>query len=850
MSVLSPTLEYLKTHDILGYSATFKPFYDEGKQRVNKGLHSTIPIAKLDGSWRPDTIKSNMPGLMMRCGAKPHGSGFLVLDIDIHGGEVAEKEFMLLHKTLEPVTGCIVRTGSGGLHYYYRMPEGMDWDVERKVDSIDIGGITYNTSKNDEGRLDILGTGIGVFLPGTTYTHDGTIYDYKFIKGSSLADAKPPPAYLASALDARKKKPAAKAKKTPPTAPTPPGGLGALGALPAPAAPSRSQTPPRATEEDLKLIAALIDCITPEWIGDYDNWRNLGFCLKTITAGRGAEMFAKVARRSPRHNTDKDTQDSLALFASAADKGTFGFASLNHWAKHCSPEKHHSCFKDNYLHLLSQGNKGHSDIFATELAGSCVYDSDSKKFYLWVEHKQLWVEVNEDNITSQFMTLMPLVVKRLKAGLQPVPEGKKEGDGEASDTPLEAQHKMLLKLLRAFQNAMPEAVMKCVRDTLNPKISYQNIDAFELDKNPNLLPLANGVWNFAENRLEPYTRQHYLSKRAGRNQHHPHPVAYDAQASTADIKEAMRVWFKGNQRVIDWIQYWLGYVLTGYSSRQEFLILYGKSGGNGKSALIAGILQGDILGKDYACSMAEDALTRVGGNNDDIYYALDSRLAVVTEAGGEGRKAEEINMEALKRITGEDVISAQAKFKGKKEGVFRARVVFCCNSMPRMPQSSAQRRRTIVAEMNTQMLDKSAWDELTDEQRASGDYGLKDGAFIARLRANRSGVLNWLLEGASRFMNNPTLAPPVDVLRYTEEALAAADEERLWFFDGWTHTKGLRGETEYSEIANKFCEHFGIKVTNTSARGRFLKKIRVWLGDDNVLGDSNHGYRIRGLTER
>jgi hypothetical protein len=844
---------YFQEQNTLIYSGALKPFFNEAKNRIDKGGAPTESIKGHDGTYDSTKINPKHSAWLTRCGAKPNGSGFVVIDIDIKGGQTVEKDFAQLHCFLAGKCQCIVRTGSGGYHYYYRMPEGVDWQVERNIDSLSFDTMGGTQTFDCKNQVDLLAGGIGVYLPGTSFTHDGQTYEYTYVKGS-LAEAGPVPDNIAQHFASRegmvpaKKRVVKTAKKTAPGATTPtmasPEAVAPVAPValitPMPITP-RAMSPPKVAEDDLKIIASLVDCITGEWISTYDNWRNLGFCLKTITAGRGESMYVKVARRSPRHDTDKDEEDTRHLFSEASASGKFGFASLNHWARLCSPDKHHDCFKNNYLHLLSQGNKGHADIFANELAGSCVYDSEAKKFYLWVEHKQLWVEVNEDNITSQFMTLMPLVVKRLRAGLLPS-ESKEE------ETPL---HKFLKDTLKAFQNNMPEAVMKCVRDTLNPKISYRNIDAFELDKNPNLLPLANGVWNFKEGRLEAYTRQHYLSKRAGRG--HPEGIVeYDASASQDDIKHAMRVWFKGNQKVIDFIQYWLGYVLTGHTTRQEFLILYGKSGGNGKSALIAGILQHDIMGRDYACSMGEDALTKVGGNNDDIYYGLDSRLAVVTEAGGGGKKAEEINEEALKRITGEDIMSAQAKFKGKKEGVFKARLVFCCNSMPRMPQSQAQRRRTIVAEMNTKMVDKTAWDELTPEEQATGDWALKDPQFMARLRANRSGSLNWLLDGARKYMANPTMSAPVDVLRYTDEALSLADDERIWFMDAYAFDKttATRCEVEFKEVADRFMEHFGIKSTNMSARGKFLRKIKTWIGEQYVTGDSAHGYIIKGLTAK
>lgn len=833
---------FLKEADTLCYTAYPSPFFDESKKRVSKGGVRTEKIAKLPGTWDDSVMRDDAPCYMMRCGAKPEGSGFLVLDVDVHGSEKAEVEFMKLHNFLVNTTGCVVRTPSGGLHYYYKIPEGMNWGVERKCESIMCRGTEYDTTRLGEGRLDILATGIGVLLPGSTYRYNNRDYVYEYFKGQSLADAWPVPECLIKTFNEREKMKTKsfrlKAKVTTPSPPTPPVGLGAVvEVIPAP---GRSHTPLRTAAEDLTLIASLMDCLTGEWVSNYENWRDLGFCIKTITAGRGEDMYVRIAKRSPRHNTSEHEAASRKLFAAAAANGSFGFASLNWWARKCSPDKHHECFKKNYMMLLNEGAVGHASIFATELAGSCVYDAANKRFWLWVEHKLLWVEVNEDNITSQFLTLMPLVVKRLLASLPPEPEAE-EG---AKDTP----RKKLVGRLCEFQNTMKESVMKCVRDCLNPKVSYRNIDGFELDCNPNYLPLGNGVWNFKEHRLEPYTRQHYLSKRAGVGINQS-PLEWDGEASQEDIKEAMRVWFKGCQPVIDFIQYWLGYVITGYTDRQEFMIVFGQTAGNGKSTLISSILQKDILGREYATTMGEDALTKVGGNNDDIYYGMDSRLAVVTEAGGDGKNAQEINTECLKRITGEDVISAQAKFKGKKEGVFNGKTVFVCNSMPKMPQDKGQRRRTIVAEMNVKMLSPEEWAEKSDEEKASGDYGVKNPGFIAKLRANRAGTLNWLLDGAKRYLANRTLAPPVEVMRYTEEALAASDVERVWFRDGWRFDKGSKVEpTSFKDIAAEYCEHFGVKPTNGVAKGRLLKKIKDIVGEAYVIGDSNHGFFIRCLT--
>ena len=811
-------LEYLEKCDILVYSAAFQAFFDTDKNRVSKGKLSTVKQASLAGTWTPSTLhpnKAHYTGYMMRTGSRPKGSGFILFDFDIKGGEDVIEKFEPLFLALKDMGGVKGSTGSGGIHIYWKMPPGASWNKETNLESIEINGVEYKT----HGALDIMADGGSVILPGSTYTYKGVEYKYGLGKGMRLEDAVELPAALADALNKR--------QSPQPKIPFQPAPAETLEIVPRLPPLPRSQTPQKVRDEELGLVVQLLECLTPEWLDSYTNWRNMIFCLKSISGGRLLNEVIAVSKKASRH-TDYE-EETRRLWNAAATKGQFGFASLSYWAKQCNPEGHHKCFRNNYNTLLFSGRVGHADVFATELTGSCVFDSDSKKFWLWVEHNQLWMECDDNNLKALFMRIMPGVVKKV-AG---------EMGGEDDE-----RTKALKALIREFQNNMADPTMACMRDCLNPKISHRMTDAFTLDANPDLLPLANGVWNFKENALEEYTRQHYISRRL--------PLAYDKGASQDDIKAAMRVWFKGNQKIIDFIQYWLGYVITGYNTRQDFLILFGSSAGNGKTTLIEEIIQKDILGSQFASTMGEDALTRVGGNNDDIYYAMDSRLAILSEAGGTHKTAKEINIECLKRLTGGGKVSAEAKFKGKKEGEFKAKMVMICNSMPGMPQDKGTRRRTNVVEMNVKMLYPTQWDELTDEEQASGDYGVRNPEFIRRLRQNAAGTLNWLLDGAKKFMANPEESPPAEVLRYTDTAMAQADEHRVWFKDGWEFDKVKHKKLPpipFSDVAERWCEHFGVNPKNTSARGKFLKKVRDIIGDAYVIGNSNHGFQLMCLKQ-
>jgi phage/plasmid-associated DNA primase len=837
-----PVASYLEDNDILCYSAQLVGEFKKEKGRVGKTIVSTCAVKDQPGTWDKSCIRRGDNAIMMRAGSRVEGdaqmnSGFIVVDLDVRGDEVAEQAFPELWALLTPLCSCVVRTTSGGVHLYWKVPAGKSWTKETNIDKMVIDGKEYNC----DGRVDVLANGVPVILPGSSFTYQNVPFTYTYEKGS-LEDASLLPAILIDAFDGRDKMSGRKGKP-PRSAEVPPARLPAVPAGSPPSTtstPSRPTTPSRITDDDLKILDRLCDCLTPDWLDKYSNWRDLVFGLKAVTQGRsaGRELLLRHTTRSPRHRSEADADATRKLWDTADVKGTIGWGSLHYWAKLCSPDKHHAIFKDNYSRLIHEGNRGLCDIYTTELAGACVYMAEEKVFWMWIEHMSLWKPVCEDNIVAHYMRHMPQVIQKLIIAHT----ARRIGDG---DDAWKEELMRLRKQKESAGNAMPEPVMKCLRDSLNPQVSYRNIDAFELDANPDYFPLANGVWNFRENRLEDYTRQHYISKRL--------PICYNAKADTSNIREAMRLWFKGNQEHIDFVQYWFGYGLTGHITRQDFLVLHGKSAGNGKSTWVEEILQNDIMGREFCSTLGEDALTKVGGNNDDLYYAFGKRLVIAPEGGNESRDTKAIHMPTIKRITGGGRVVAEAKFKGKKEGAFTAKVVTICNEMLKLPSTidAGTRRRILAMKMDVKFVSQGDWDALSPEEQASGDFGLRNPAFIKALRANKEGTLLWLLQGARRYMEEPDMDAPESVKAYTDEALAQADAVRLWLMDGYEfHKSWKREQMPFKDIANAWCEAHGVKPTHTQARANLLKKIRAWVGESNVTGDSNHGYTIHCFKQK
>lgn len=869
--MLGLSQDFCKASNILCYSAKLTPCFDKKKNRVSKGDVFTTPQKHLSGVYDDSAITPGHNGLMFRCGSRPQASGFIALDIDVNGSEKAEDLFPELLERLTTECGLIVRTASGGLHLYWRLPEGVkynkvlkmkmflgfitavgkdgsvpkwpeDFGDEYEYQDLKDGHESYRFLKDAEGRLDILSGGSGIFLPGTHYTFEGKTYEYTPIKGTGLADATLLPDFIAEEFaDIPDMKPpeqrvklsrnslndavvAVMAENVPDTTTT------------TTTTTNRSASPLKGDEE-MKLLTDLLDCLTGEWVEVYENWRDLCFAMRNVApTSTGQALLVKVAQRSPRHRTEQDAKATREKWSQAKPDGTIGIGSIYYWAKLCNPEKYLKCFKDNYENLLlREGRIGHSNVFITELAGSCMYSEADKRFWLWLEHKKLWASVNEDSISTMFMTHMPKVCERVRLALP-------QHNIKDEECPVAKKARALLKLQAEFGNGCPLAVMTALRTNLNPLVSFRNLDAFEIDKNPDYLPLENGVWNFRESRLEPYSRTHYISKRL--------PVAYNPDADTSTIEKAMSLWFKGNKETISFLQYWLGYMITGHTARQDFLIVYGQSAGNGKTTLFQDIIQKDILTSLFATSLSEDALTQVGGNNDDIYFSFGKRLAIISEAG-ETKHAKELNISALKRCTGEDVISVSAKYKNKVEGVMTAKPVFICNKMPKMPGSDkAIKRRAITIEQNVKFVYPGEWDELTEEEKASGDYGVRNPTFIKALRDNKEGNLKWLLQGAKRYIENPLLTAPTHIRQYTEECIDSANEDWAWFKTRYIFDKQAKTKLSFKDVATAWCEFNGYRTTDGKAKGRLLELLRRQMGDKYVTGDSHHGYILKGVAER
>jgi putative DNA primase/helicase len=267
------------------------------------------------------------------------------------------------------------------------------------------------------------------------------------------------------------------------------------------------------------------------------------------------------------------------------------------------------------------------------------------------------------------------------------------------------------------------------------------------DRNGYLLGTPAGTVDLRTGTLMDAQPDHYITK-----------ATAVAPAETADCPRWMqflREATNGDQALIDFLQQFAGYALTGDTKEHALLFVYG-GGGNGKSVFqntIAGIMA------DYATAAAME--TFVASSMDrhptDLAMLRGARLVTASETE-EGRAWAEAR---IKQMTGGDRIRARYMRQDFFEYLPQFKLLLIGNHQPSLHNvdDGARRRFNIIPFIH---------------KPEAPDRDLE-----ARLRAEWPGILRWAIEGCLIWQRNGLVRPQV-VLDATEEYFESQDLIRHW----------------------------------------------------------------------
>lgn len=261
----------------------------------------------------------------------------------------------------------------------------------------------------------------------------------------------------------------------------------------------------------------------------------------------------------------------------------------------------------------------------------------------------------------------------------------------------------------------------------------------ELDADPWLLGVPNGVVDLRTGTLRAATRSDLITKHAG--------CAYDENAECPRWKSFLSEVLGENAALVAFMRRVVGYALTGNTTEQALFLFYG-SGSNGKSTLL-GVLQ-KLLG-DYGKEAPPGVfLYRESDERRVALGALRGARLVATVETDEGRWLAEA---LIKTLTGGDRVSTRRLYCADyEEWVPTFKLILVTNHRPIIRDTTHAMWRRLRLVPFTVTIPPEKQDPLLPE----------------KLLAELPGVLRWAIEGCLQWQML-RLAPPTEVVVATNK---------------------------------------------------------------------------------
>lgn len=358
----------------------------------------------------------------------------------------------------------------------------------------------------------------------------------------------------------------------------------------------------------------------------------------------------------------------------------------------------------------------------------------------------------------------------------------------------------------------------------------------QLDAGKFVFNCANGTIDLCSMDFAPHRQSDLLTKLSA--------VTYDPVAACPDFEKALKSIFPedplvddapGDLEMIAFIRRLFGYCLCGDTSEQIVAILHG-DGSNGKSVLLETICA--VLGP-YASPAPEGLLLARRGEQHPTELAdLFGKRLVHSVETGEGARLDEAR---VKKLTGGDKLKARKMREDFWEFDPTHKLLILTNHRPRIRGTDhAIWRRVLLIPFTAKFWDPDKDPkpgELRDQPRFQKDKNLIANKFAHE----RSGILNWLLDGF-RDWQQGGLLPPKSVQAAAEEYEKSEDLVGQWVEECCAIYGDPNAKTKSGEAYKRFlvwCEANG-EHPRTSQKA-FTQRICAITGFEV---DRSHGVRF------
>lgn len=355
-------------------------------------------------------------------------------------------------------------------------------------------------------------------------------------------------------------------------------------------------------------------------------------------------------------------------------------------------------------------------------------------------------------------------------------------------------------------------------------VNLLGIDGTQWDANPNVLGVANGVVDLQTGAFRAVAPNDYIRSFS--------PVAYHHDAQCPQFINFLNTIFSGDTTVVAFMQRLLGYGITGLTTEHVYPILWGETGFNGKDTLVH-IIQ-SVLGTSLAKSIHPDVLIDHKGNNggasEELYDLWGLRIGWLNETEETSRLKES----TLKIISGGSLIKCHPKYGHMVEFKPTHLLFLITNHKPSLSAlDDALWSRIILIPFNERFVDNP---KKTNEHRVDKDI-------LAKMKAEASGILRWLIEGSLAWRRTGLNVPAVLTAQTSTYRDEQADTTAQWLSTCCTLAPSafIEGGKAYTHYAT-WCKEQGFYALGRKGFTQRLLKV-----EGVTSFNCMHGLRGRGF---
>jgi putative DNA primase/helicase len=341
-------------------------------------------------------------------------------------------------------------------------------------------------------------------------------------------------------------------------------------------------------------------------------------------------------------------------------------------------------------------------------------------------------------------------------------------------TELEAQHMCQKKMIPR------ETKMSQIVDAENQWKMHMRKDVKDLNANPYIINLRNGLYNVLEDTLTEHTPKYLSTMQLS--------VKYDKESDCPMFKKFLKDSMDGDMEQVTLIQEMLGYFLIPTNAAQKSFVIVGAAGA-GKSVLLR-VINELLLGRENVSNVSWQSLNErfktaeLFGKLANIFADLPTKN--IDDNG------------IFKALVGEDYLTVEKKNKNPFSFQSTARLLFSCNSIPKNYGDRSEgfyRRLIIIRFARTVPKEK------------------RDPYLLEKFKNEIDGIFQFALEGLKRLMRDDykfceTAVNEAELQQYREDS-----DSVLSFVKECCVIKedSYAGSTELFNAYKAYCEECGLK---------------------------------------